>query len=121
MPPPSSAGAWRLGNIQKWLAKSSSNLEPGLSDHRSRFDGARSFQQHGWLDPIGNHEFLVYVEDRNEPGTRVDRLWVELHDKDGVVIPVMSMDREASNNAEDIQGDNIVVPHGVKKKTAAKM
>jgi hypothetical protein len=55
---------------------------------------------------------LVYVEDRNEPGTGVDQFWIEVKDKDRDVVPVMSMDREATDNVVALQGGNIAVPHG---------
>jgi hypothetical protein len=41
----------------------------------------------------------------------VDEFWVEVCDKDGDVILVMSMDRPATKNTEALGGGNIVVPH----------
>ena len=76
------------------------------------FSGKSTYMEPGWLEPVGNHEFLVYVEDRNEPVTGVDRFWIEVKDKDRQIVLVMSMDREATDNAVDLQGGNIVVPHG---------
>lgn len=67
----------------------------------------------GWPEPEGNHDFVVYVEDRNEPGTGVDRFWIELMDKDRIVIENMSMPSPATEpfNNTELQGGNIVVPH----------
>jgi len=58
---------------------------------------------------------MVYVEDRDEPGTGVDRFWIEVKDKKQDVVPVMSMDREATDNAVELQGGNIAIPHGGSK------
>ena len=75
------------------------------------FSGKATYLEHGWPEPEGNHEFIVYVEDQNEPGTGVDHFWIEVHDKDGAVIDDMSMLRDATDNAVPIQGGNIVAPH----------
>jgi PKD repeat protein len=75
------------------------------------FTGKGTYQEPGWPDPIGNHSFIFYVEDRNELGNGIDRAWIEVRDKDGVVIPVSSMPRPGSANAVPISGGNIVVPH----------
>jgi hypothetical protein len=75
------------------------------------FSGKSTYLEPDWPEPIGNHEFVVYVEDRNEPGTGVDRFWIEVHDKDGIVIPAMSMPRDAPKNAVEIDDGNVVVPH----------
>jgi hypothetical protein len=63
-------------------------------------------------EPVGNHVFIVYVEDWDEPGVGVDQFWVEMRDKDGNVIASMSMPRAAVDNTIDLAGGNIVVPHG---------
>ncbi|MGD1992852.1 MAG: hypothetical protein PVI59_06630, partial [Anaerolineae bacterium] len=75
------------------------------------FSGKATYLEPGWLEPEGNHEFIVYVEDRNEPGTGVDQFWIEVHDKDDTVIDHMSMDRDAIGNTVPIEGGNIVAPH----------
>jgi hypothetical protein len=54
---------------------------------------------------VGNYEFLAYVEDRDEPRTGSDRFWIE-------VIDGMVMSSPADGNAVEIEGGNIVVPHG---------
>ena len=41
----------------------------------------------------------------------MDEFWIEVYDKDGDVIVVMSMDRPATENTETLGGGNIVVPH----------
>jgi hypothetical protein len=75
------------------------------------FSGKSTYLEPDWLEPIGNYEFVVYVEDRNEPGIGIDRFWIEVHDKEGLVVPVMSMERDGPTNAVEIGGGNIVVPH----------
>jgi hypothetical protein len=75
------------------------------------FSGKCTYLEPGWPDPIGNHEFLVYVEDYGEPGRGVDQFWIEVYDKDSNVIDAMSMDRPADDHTETLGGGNIVVPH----------
>jgi len=75
------------------------------------FSGKATYQEPGWPEAIGNHEFVVYLEDHNEPGNGTDALWIEVHGKDGIGIPVMSMERPAVDNTEEIQHGNIIVPH----------
>jgi hypothetical protein len=86
--------------------------DPSVPLGWASFSGKSTYSEPGWPEPEGNYEFLVYVEDRNEPGSSVDRFWIEVKDKDGQVIPVMSMDHEAMDNAVELGGGNIVVPHG---------
>jgi hypothetical protein len=77
------------------------------------FGGKATYLDPCMETPQGNHEFIVYVEDRNEPGKGIDRFWVQIKDRDGVVIEEMSMPPGAAvpENNEDLQGGNIVVPH----------
>jgi PKD repeat protein len=75
------------------------------------FTGKGTYLEPGWVDPLGNHSFLFYVEDHNEPGNGIDRVWVEVRNGDGIVIPASSMARPASVNAVQLAGGNIVVPH----------
>ncbi|UCH58259.1 MAG: hypothetical protein JSV61_08520, partial [Anaerolineales bacterium] len=77
------------------------------------FSGKATYLEPGWPEPIGNYQFLVYVEDHGEPGAGSDRFWIEVKDKFGNVI-ALSIAREATTNAETLQGGNIVVPHGAK-------
>jgi hypothetical protein len=74
------------------------------------FSGKATYLEPGWAEPIGNHEFVVYVEDHGQPGDG-DRVWLEMHDKDRDVIDSLSMVRDAPDNAVPISGGNIVVPH----------
>jgi hypothetical protein len=74
------------------------------------FNGKATYLEPGWVEPVGNHQFLVYVEDHGEPGAGVDRFWMEVRDKDGNIV-ALSMSTPAQDNAEIIQGGNIVVPH----------
>ena len=76
------------------------------------FSGKCTYLEPGWLEPIGNHEFIVYVEDRSEPDAGVDRFWIEVIDKSGNGVDAMSMDSEGIDNAVELEGGNIVVPHG---------
>ncbi len=75
------------------------------------FSGKATYKEPDWLEPVGNHEFIVYIEDRNEPGTGDDRIWIELKDKNRDVINDISMPAPAADNAEYIQGGNLVAPH----------
>jgi hypothetical protein len=75
------------------------------------FGGKCTYKDKDWEEPEGNHEFLVYVEDYGEPGRGSDQFWIEVRDKDGNVIDVMSMNRIASENTETVGGGNIMVPH----------
>jgi hypothetical protein len=68
------------------------------------FSGKSTYLEPGWLEPVGNHEFTAYVEDRDEPGTGIDRFWIEVNGG-------LAMDREAVGNAVELAGGNIVVPH----------
>jgi hypothetical protein len=67
------------------------------------FSGKSTYMEPDWPDPIGNHEFLVYVEDGDEPGT--DRFWIE------VINGALALPREAPEQAETLVSGNIVVPH----------
>lgn len=78
------------------------------------FAGDSTYLEPGWQEPKGNYEYLVYVEDNNEPCTGVDIFRIEVRDKDGNVILVMSLAHDAADNAVEFQGENIVVPHGSK-------
>jgi hypothetical protein len=73
------------------------------------FSGKSTYLEPGSGEPIGNHEFVVYVEDG--PLGDGDGVWLEMHDKDRDVIDSLSMDRDAPDNATPIDGGNIVVPH----------
>ncbi len=75
------------------------------------FSGKCTYLEPGWLEPEGNHEFTVYVEDRNEPGTGTDHFWIKVQDKNGNGIADLSMGDEATENTEPLEGGNVVVPH----------
>jgi hypothetical protein len=78
------------------------------------FSGKSTYLEPGWEVPEGNYTFIVYVEDRDEPGTGVDRFWIEVLDKDNNIVPQMSMDEPATEeaNSQQLHGGNIVVPRG---------
>jgi hypothetical protein len=84
--------------------------DPSVPMGWASFSGKATYLEPGWLEPIGNHEFVAYVEDHDEPGVGVDQIWLEMHDKDGNVIPALSMPRDAIDNTQPISGGNIVVP-----------
>lgn len=83
--------------------------EKGKTFGWASFSGKATYLEPGWLEAIGNYEFLVYVEDRDEPG--VDRFWIELKDKDRKIVPVISMPRKATEYAEDLHDGEVFVPH----------
>jgi hypothetical protein len=74
------------------------------------FSGKTTYKAPGWLEPEGNYTFIAYVEDHGEPGSS-DRIWIEVHDKDGNIVANLSMAPNAQVNAEILLGGNIVVPH----------
>ena len=75
------------------------------------FSGKATYLEPGVLEAIGNHEFLIYIEDRNEPGSGVDQFWIEVYDKIDNLIPLMLMERPANENKVPLQEGNIFVPH----------
>ncbi|MEA2001322.1 MAG: hypothetical protein U9N84_05480 [Actinomycetota bacterium] len=74
------------------------------------FAGKATYLEPGWLEPEGNHTFVVYVEDHGAPGSGADRFWIEVRDKAGVTIVDSSMPDDAPTNAATLGGGNIVVP-----------
>jgi hypothetical protein len=74
------------------------------------FLGKATYLEPGMDEAVGNHAFTVYVEDRGEPGAGTDRFWLEVRDKDGVLVD-LSFDRPAGDHAVVLGGGNIVVPH----------
>jgi VCBS repeat-containing protein len=79
------------------------------------FSGKATYREPGWSDPVGNYRFTTYVEDLGEPGSHgaaPDRFWIEVRDKDGVVLGISSLTQPGDANAEDLAGGNIQVPHG---------
>jgi len=75
------------------------------------FAGKCTYQDPSMLDAEGNHQFIVYVEDHDEPGIDVDRFWIQTLDKDDTLILDLSMRDPAPRYAPYITGGNIVVPH----------
>ncbi|MCJ7736592.1 MAG: PKD domain-containing protein, partial [Anaerolineae bacterium] len=71
------------------------------------FSGKSTYLEPGWTDPKGNYEFVVYVEDRNEPGTGVDRFWIE-------VLGGLALPRDAVTYTVILERGNLVVPHKAK-------
>lgn len=72
------------------------------------FAGKSTYLEPGWLEPVGNYEFLAYVEDWNQPGTGVDRFWIKVFDGIALLEP-------AATNSVLLGGGNLVVPHQQKR------
>ena len=53
----------------------------------------------------------MYVEDHGEPGAGADRVWFEALNHDGLTIIELSLTGDPQDNAETLEGGNIVVPH----------
>jgi len=60
----------------------------------------------GIATSVGNVTFKVYVEDRSEPGTGVDRFWIQVNE-----YPLVTLNTPQQSNAVALNGGNIVVPH----------
>ena len=71
------------------------------------FSGKCTYEEPGWVEPEGNHEFLVYVEDWGDPGAGLDRLWIDVSDDQNY----LSLGLNSENNSVLLDGGNIVVPH----------
>ena len=85
--------------------------DPSVPMGGATFSGKATYLDPTMIEPEGNHTFIVYVEDRDEPGTGVDRFWIEVHDKAGEVIAESSLPRDAVDHAIELGGGNIVAPH----------
>jgi hypothetical protein len=55
---------------------------------------------------IGNQSWSAYVEDHNEPGSGVDKFWINVSGRPALALPTPS-----AANALPITNGNIVVPH----------
>jgi len=73
------------------------------------FTGKGMYREPGWPNPVGDYSFSFYVEDHGEPGINNDRVWLEIRDADGNVVPVSSMATPAAVQAVKIAGGNTVV------------
>lgn len=71
------------------------------------FTGKATYAEPGWLEPIGNYEFVVSVTDRNEPGNGTDTFRVQILDQNDQEVAAMTLP-----SPQDLDGGNIVVPHG---------
>jgi hypothetical protein len=56
---------------------------PSEPSGTASFAGESTYLEPGWQESMGNHEYLVYVEDTNEPGTGVDLFWIEVRERMG--------------------------------------
>lgn len=75
------------------------------------FSGKATYLEPGWLEPVGNHEFIVYVEDHNEPENGADSFWIKVKGQDGKPIAATSLNDPPVDNKISLSGGNIVVPH----------
>jgi C1A family cysteine protease len=75
------------------------------------FVGTANYMEPGWSEPVGGYRFILYAEDRNEPGAGYDQFWIELQDGQGNPVPAMTMARPALGNTVALEGGNITVPH----------
>jgi hypothetical protein len=75
------------------------------------FTGKATYQEPGEEDATGNHRFSVYVEEHGTAHAGQDRFWVDVEDKDGAALSELSMVVPAPDNAVEIEGGNIFVPH----------
>lgn len=73
------------------------------------FSGKCTYLDEEWLEPEGNHEFTVYVEDYGDDSP--PRFWLETRDKVDDVVLANSLPDKATDNAVELQGGTIVVPH----------
>jgi len=71
------------------------------------FSGKCTYMEPGWIEPEGNHVFLVYVEDWSDPGAGLDRIWFDVDgDEEN-----LSMTSPAAEHLVVLNSGNIVVPH----------
>jgi hypothetical protein len=68
------------------------------------FSGKATYLEPGWSQPVGNYAFSAYVEDRNEPGSGLDKFWIRV--TNGIYI-----NGTGPANGIPITNGNIVVPH----------
>jgi hypothetical protein len=72
------------------------------------FSGKATYAEPGWPEPEGNYSFVVYVEDHGQSG---DQIWIEIQDRTGEVVGVISFGGEASESLVPLEGGNLIVPH----------
>ena len=75
------------------------------------FAGKTTFQEPGWTDSVGNHGFIVYVEDHH---AGADRFWIEVTDKDDLPTD-LSFPAPAVDEAVPLGGGNVTVPQTSKR------
>ncbi len=73
------------------------------------FSGKATYQEPGWPDPIGNYQFVVYVEDHGNDGP--ERFWIAVTDGAGEPTDLV-MPGPAADEAAMLEGGDISVPHG---------
>ena len=70
------------------------------------FSGKCTYSEPGWAEPVGNTQFIVYVEDWYMLGG-IDKFWINCSYTDSG----LSMVKPATDNSVEIGGGNIFVPH----------
>ena len=99
----SGGNIYRLkSNALTGLALSPANSDKGYAT----FSGKSTFYNSLTLVNNGNQDFVVYVEDNNEPGSGVDKFWIQTN---GLPDPLGTP--ASSTTAVNINRGNIVVPH----------
>ncbi len=73
------------------------------------FSGAASYLEPGWLWLDDGYAFTFYVEDDDGWFFEDDRVWLEVRDSNGAVVPALSMARPATVNATLVDGGNVAV------------
>ena len=95
-------------NALNGLALGESSNDDGQDFGWASFGGKSTYLGPCMPEPKGSNEFIVYVEDQNEPGNGIDRFWIRIKDKYG---DLLSLGDLAIDNARKIERGNIVVPH----------
>ncbi len=75
------------------------------------YDGKATYLEPTWPLALGNYSFTFYAEDRNEPGSGVDKVWIRVVDGSGKTVTAMTMSGSGPTNCVAIGGGNVVVPH----------
>ena len=112
------------GSIHRIKSSALTGLAVGEKDDFTwaSFSGKATYERpNGEIE--GNHTFVAYVEDdekSSDGALTADRFWVELRDKDGLVVLKLSMDKPTLNNAVTIDEamGNISVPGGGTAKSS---
>jgi hypothetical protein len=99
------------GSIYRVKGNAIAGLSLGEDDEFSwaSFSGKANYLAPG-SEIQGNHGFIVYVEDHGDPGADIDRIWIQVLDKENLVIPEMSISIPAVSSALAIHEGDVFVP-----------